>query len=225
MPVPQTLLAALLLVVPLGAQAQTPPVVLELFTSQGCSSCPPADALLTELAAREDVIALALHVDYWDYLGWKDSFGKPAHTARQRAYAKAARSRSIYTPEMVVQGEDRLIGHDAAKIEARIAAHRSASRAGIAWICAATATSWSSRSPRSAIRSGPRRCTWCASCRPTMVAIEAGENAGHEITYTNIVTDWDTIARWDGESAVELRAQAGDGPVAVIVQKTTWDRS
>ena len=101
------LLAVVLFLTPLGAWAQTP-VVLELFTSQGCSSCPPADALLAELAERPDIIALALHVDYWDYLGWKDSFGSPKYTARQRAYAKAARSRSVYTPEMVVQGEDRV---------------------------------------------------------------------------------------------------------------------
>lgn len=103
--------------------AGTPaPVVLELYTSQGCSSCPPADLLFAELAARDDVIALALHVDYWDYLGWRDVFARPRHTARQKAYAKAARSRTIFTPEMIVQGEDRLKGHDAAGILEEIAA-------------------------------------------------------------------------------------------------------
>ena len=78
------LLAAAAALLPLGAAAQDTPVVLELFTSQGCSSCPPADALFSELAGREGVIALALHVDYWDYLGWKDGFGRPGNTARQR---------------------------------------------------------------------------------------------------------------------------------------------
>ena len=105
------------------ARAQGSPVVVELFTSQGCSSCPPADALLRKLAEEEDVIALALHVDYWDYLGWKDSFATPKFTARQRAYAKKARSRSIYTPQMVVQGEDRVVGNDAEMVLARISEH------------------------------------------------------------------------------------------------------
>ena len=107
---------------PVLAQAQASPVVLELYTSQGCSSCPPADALFADLARRDDVIALALHVDYWDYLGWRDDFARPRHTARQKAYAKAARSRTIFTPEMIIQGEDRLKGHAAAAIVADIAA-------------------------------------------------------------------------------------------------------
>ena len=98
------LFAAAALLLPVGAAGQeappATPVLVELFTSQGCSSCPPADALLTELAARDDVIALALHVDYWDYLGWKDEFGRPGNSKRQRAYAKAARSKTIFTPEM-----------------------------------------------------------------------------------------------------------------------------
>ena len=113
------LLAALLAatsLAPVLAHAQASPVVLELYTSQGCSSCPPADALFADLARRDDVIALALHVDYWDYLGWRDAFARPRHTARQKAYAKAARSRTIFTPEMIVQGEDRLKGHAAAAI-------------------------------------------------------------------------------------------------------------
>jgi hypothetical protein len=213
------LLAVLLFLTPFGAWAQTP-VVLELFTSQGCSSCPPADALLAELADRPEVIALALHVDYWDYLGWKDSFGSPKYTARQRAYAKAARSRSIYTPEMVVHGEDRVAGHNAEQIEARIAAHHgspapaslSLSRDGDTLeIALAPAGPPIGASDVHVVRFVPS----------DVVAIEAGENAGKEITYTNIVTGWETVARWDGESAVELHADApGDAPVAVIVQKT-----
>src|SRR5690606_9121092 len=96
-------------------------VVVELFTSQGCSSCPPADALLSELAAQPGVIALALHVDYWDYLGWKDSFASPAFSARQKAYAKSFGRRSIFTPQMVVQGRQALVGHDAPSVLSAIA--------------------------------------------------------------------------------------------------------
>jgi hypothetical protein len=90
--------------------AQSNQVVVELYTSQGCSSCPPADKILTKLAARDDVIALALHVDYWDYLGWKDVFGSPRNTQRQRNYAHARGSKSIYTPQVVVQGVGQGVG-------------------------------------------------------------------------------------------------------------------
>ncbi|MXY32487.1 MAG: DUF1223 domain-containing protein, partial [Boseongicola sp. SB0664_bin_43] len=76
-------------------------VVVELFTSQGCSSCPPADRILSELAERDDVIALALHVDYWDYLGWKDKFAIPGHTKRQRSFGRAIGKHTIYSPQMV----------------------------------------------------------------------------------------------------------------------------
>ena len=86
------------------------PVVLELFTSQGCSSCPPADALLGELAKRDEVVTLAFHVDYWDYIGWKDPFGDPLHTARQRAYAAHLGQRTIYTPQLVVDGAGHVVG-------------------------------------------------------------------------------------------------------------------
>src|SRR5918996_4983900 len=120
MPLLPFLAALVLLAAPPLARAQTNPVVVELFTSQGCSSCPPADALLAELAGKDGVIALALHVDYWDYLGWADSFASPAFTARQRAYAKKAHSRTIYTPQMIVQGEDRLVGSDDEMVLARI---------------------------------------------------------------------------------------------------------
>src|SRR5215217_5623425 len=87
-----------------------PKAVVELFTSQGCSSCPPADALLTALADREDVVALAYHVDYWDYVGWKDTFAQEAYSDRQRAYAKSWGSSRIYTPQIVVNGAKAVVG-------------------------------------------------------------------------------------------------------------------
>ena len=90
---------------------QDTPVVVELFTSQGCSSCPPADAFLSVLAPRDDVIALGLHVDYWDYIGWRDVFGSPVFSARQKSYARAANRRSVYTPQMIVQGEAEVVGN------------------------------------------------------------------------------------------------------------------
>ena len=95
------------------ASAETrlrPKAVVELFTSQGCSSCPPADALLTSLADQEDVVALAYHVDYWDYVGWKDTFGEADFSDRQRAYAQSWGSSRIYTPQMVINGVKGVVG-------------------------------------------------------------------------------------------------------------------
>ena len=107
--------------VPATAQS---PVVVELFTSQGCSSCPPADKLMHELAKRDDVIALALHVDYWDYIGWKDVFAQPEFTARQRAYARLGNRKMIYTPQMVINGRDHVVGSNPKDTNALISSHK-----------------------------------------------------------------------------------------------------
>src|SRR5205814_1096869 len=101
---------------PVTAQAETRPVVVELFTSQGCSSCPPADRLLSELAERPDVIALGLHIDYWDDLGWKDPLSSPEATARQRDYARQFGRRQVYTPQLVVDGTEEAVGSDRAAV-------------------------------------------------------------------------------------------------------------
>ena len=102
------------------AEPKPGPVVVELFTSQGCSSCPPADALLTELNDRDDVLPLSLHVDYWDYIGWADRFASPRFTMRQKAYAKSAGRKMVYTPQMIIGGEDDVVGHNSRKVEAAI---------------------------------------------------------------------------------------------------------
>jgi hypothetical protein len=213
-----SLLAALVLATP--APGGDSPVVVELFTSQGCSSCPPADELLTTLAQQDDVIALALHVDYWDYLGWKDSFGKPRHTARQKAYAKAARSRTIYTPEMVIQGQERLKGHDAATIIGKIALHRQQPAPATLELARDGDALEISLAPAGAA-AGPADVHVVRFLPEEEVSIEAGENAGRTLTYTNIVTDWQTVMQWDGAAPVEFRYEdAGDGPLAVIVQQS-----
>jgi hypothetical protein len=202
-----------------AARAQHSPVVIELFTSQGCATCPPADALLDQLASRPGVIALALHVDYWDYLGWKDAFAQPQFSDRQKAYAKSRRERSIFTPQMIVQGADPVIGHDEPAVSASIAAHavrpqsarlqlvRNGSGLDIALAPAAGPV-------------GPSDVHVVEILPEHAMTIEAGENAGHSFTYSNIVTGWHTVARWDGASEVEIRAEGLDpGPVAVIVQR------
>lgn len=215
-----SLIAGLLLLPAAVAAQGATPVVLELYTSQGCSSCPPADALLTELAAEPGVIALALHVDYWDYLGWKDGFARPAHSDRQRAYARAARTRTIFTPEMIVQGEERLRGHDAERIQKEIA--RQQQRPAAATIgLERDGDDLSVHLAPTGAPVGPAEVYLVRFLPSEEVAIGAGENAGHNVTYTNVVTDWQTIGHWDGETPLDLRAEAvGDQPAAVIVQRS-----
>ena len=214
-----TLFAIALLVLPLGARAQHNPVVLELFTSQGCSSCPPADRLLSELSERDGVIALALHVDYWDYLGWKDLFGKAAHTRRQRAYAKSMHKRSVYTPQIIVQGEDRLVGHDAELIERQIAAHR-AKAPTVSLTVERDAEGDLSIDIRPLAPGIGRSDVHLVRFIPEHgVSIEGGENAGHRFDYTDIVTEWETVAEWDGRTEGRLEVKDVEGPVVVIVQR------
>jgi hypothetical protein len=110
-------LAALVAAAPASVRADDSPVVVELFTSQGCSSCPPADRYLGELAKRSDLLALAFHVEYWNYIGWTDPYAKPWATRRQRDYQSALKLRYVYTPQMVIQGEAEGVGSEPATIE------------------------------------------------------------------------------------------------------------
>ena len=121
-PLAVALFAALAAALPLGAHADNSPVVVELFTSQGCSSCPPADKYLGELAKRSGLLALAFHVEYWNYIGWTDSYSKPWATQRQRNYQAALKLRYVYTPEMVINGAAEGVGSEPATIEPLIRA-------------------------------------------------------------------------------------------------------
>lgn len=216
------LLAAPTVVLTPGAgRAQPAPVVVELFTSQGCTSCPPADALLTELAAQPGVIALALHVDYWDYLGWPDSFASPAFSARQKAYALVFGKRSIFTPQVVVQGREPMIGHDAERIRARIAAHaREEAPVDLTLEMADDILSIALAPRRGPV--GPADVFLVLYTPVTEVSIEAGGNAGQRIRYTNVVDSWDTVASWDGSEPVAFEVEIeglGEADGAVIVQR------
>ena len=202
-----------------AGQAQQNKTVIELYTSQGCSSCPPADALLTQLADRDDVIALALHVDYWDYIGWKDSFGNPAYTARQNGYARAAGATTIYTPQMVIGGQDHVIGSKPMEVMDNLRVHQARGaqtrltldRSGAALrIQAAPFTRSATPMIVQLVRYIPEQT----------VSISRGENAGKAIRYSNIVSSWQNIARWDGTTALNISTNvAGDDAVVVIVQR------
>jgi hypothetical protein len=199
--------------------AQDSPVVVELYTSQGCSSCPPADAVLAELALRDDVIALALHVDYWDYIGWKDEFAQPAFTERQHRYAVAAGERVVYTPQMMIGGVDSIIGTDTMALMDGIAAHSAAhpsvrlgmTRSGDVLTISAQAVGR---------LDGPMTVQLVRYVPEQTVAIERGENAGHTINYVNVVTQWQQLSDWDGTAPLTLEmAITGSDPAVVIVQK------
>ncbi len=200
-----------------AVSAQDNPVVVELFTSQGCSSCPPADAILAELSDREDVIALALHVDYWDYIGWQDVFAQHAFTRRQKAYARTGGWKMIYTPQMVVNGEDDVVGSRPMKLSKLIRKHAerpshvnlSVQRDGASIAIRAEALTDARPCDIHVVRYDPSE----------EVTITRGENAGHTLTYTNIARRWDVVARWDGTGIYEGRVEVGqDAPVVVLVQ-------
>lgn len=210
---------AVALVFGAGAAAADRLVVVELFTSQGCSSCPPADALLTELTARDDVLPLALHVDYWDYIGWPDSFASPAFTARQKAYAHAAGNRTIYTPQMIVDGRDHLVGTQAMQLGALIE-NRGAQAQTVALDVVRAGGRVEIRAVAEQPLARPVVVQLVRYLPERHVEIERGENAGKTLTYSNIVTDWRVIGRWAGDAPLSLSADAtGEGETAVILQE------
>jgi hypothetical protein len=195
-----------------------PVVVVELYTSQGCSSCPPADEFVAMLASDPRILPLALHVDYWDYIGWADAFAQGKFTDRQRAYAKMVGSRTIYTPQFIIGGTDRIEGFSPEETADRLRAHLAAqpvvnltvTRDGDMLVIHAEADPPLAEGVRvQLVRYTPAET----------VMIERGENAGKTITYTNIVTSWQRLEDWSGKAPLELRTPfAGDGPGAVIVQ-------
>ncbi len=212
----QAMAGLVLMATPLFAQDN--PVVVELFTSQGCSSCPPADEMLHALAERDDVIALALHVDYWDYIGWKDEFADPRNAERQRAYARKAGRRSIYTPEMIVNGLTDIIGARPMDVSKAIAEHKEKpptvalelSRDGDDVIIDASLLATSQ---------GPMVVQMLRYVPERQSRITRGENAGRTMTYANVTQDWTVVGEWDGRSPLKMAVKAvGDNPVVVLVQ-------
>jgi hypothetical protein len=205
----------LLLLLAGPAAAADHPVLVELFTSQGCSSCPPADRLLGKLAERDDLLALAFHVTYWNYIGWKDSFASEATTRRQYAYAKAFNSPNVYTPQMVIGGATHAVGSDASAIERAVVQARVRSQVAVA-IDAGQVTAAAGEG------SG---ALWLA-CYDAKheVAIGRGENGGRTLTYFNVVRHLEKLADWQGAALaapVDLDAQraAGRAGCVAILQR------
>lgn len=214
----RVLFAALATVVALGgaAVADDGPVVVELFTSQGCSSCPPAHDILDDLTKDDRVIVLALHVDYWDYLGWRDIFGSPQYSDRQHAYARAAGQRTVYTPQFIVAGQDHIIGARAMDVMASIRAHDAADTG----VDIAVQGSGDMQTVVLAASTAEPMVVQLVRYEPHRdVDVLGGENAGRRLSYSNIVTQWDIIAEWDGAAPLMLDVQVtGPEPAVIIVQ-------
>ncbi len=201
--------------------AENAPVVVELFTSQGCSSCPPADEFMQVLAERDDVIALSVHVDYWDYIGWKDEFADPKHAERQRAYATLAGRRSVYTPEMIVNGVSDILGAKPMAVATAIEAHKSQARA----VAITVSRSGRSVSIQAVVLQnglGPMTVQMVGYQPQRVAKITRGENAGKTIPYVNVAQDWQVITSWDGLAPLDIKVEAsGAHPVVVLIQADT----
>ena len=210
-------LAALWLSFGTQAHAQQS-VLVELFTSQGCSSCPPADKIFAELAQRDDVVALSYHVDYWDYLGWTDEFADPAYTKLQRAYARAAGERTIYTPQMIIGGKDHVIGSRPMKVADMVRKHAAKPHSTAVWV-ARTGEKVSVRAKAKGQNAGRSLVYLITYIPQATVKIRRGENAGRTISYANIVQSRDALGTWDGKTEFRASARVPLGvPVVVVVQ-------
>ncbi|MDQ0317225.1 DUF1223 domain-containing protein [Amorphus orientalis] len=212
-----------LLGAPGSARAEKP--VIELFTSQGCSSCPPADKLVGKLAENGNVIALSYPVTLWDYLGWSDTLASRDNTERQFAYAQARGDGAVYTPQMVVNGREDVVGNDEAAVLREIALQKAHGEAP------SIPVSMHRNGTVLEVRVGPGRDTkgrtatiWLGHVVPQVaVAISRGENTGREIVYHNVVRSLRAIGMWKGdEVAIDLPMSElnrdGDGACVVLVQ-------
>ncbi len=218
------LLTAAMLAMPGFATAEgRAPVLVELYTSQGCSSCPPADAFLHELAARDDVIALALHVDYWDYI-FDDVFGKAAHTKRQYGYAAAGGRDMVYTPQMIINGRDHVVGNRPKDVNAVIDRHLAAPHPIALTVTREGGNLNISATAKPGTR-GPLIVQIAKYIPQQNVAIDHGENAGHTYSYVNIVTDLIELGQWDPANPLAMKVRAKDGaPVVVILQRPAYGK-
>lgn len=195
------------------------PVVVELYTSQGCSSCPPADAYLGRIAKRDDVIALSLHVDYWDYLGWRDVFSSPAHTRRQRDYAAVMRERMVYTPQIVVQGREAMVGSHESKVEEAIGRHLKQPNAATIDLSIQGDRIVADVAPADSAGMARGRVLMAWFSHAEKISIKRGENRGRDIVYHNVVRGWSDLGAWRGDRvALTAPKPMGADGIAVLVQ-------
>jgi hypothetical protein len=207
-----------------AGSTQTQPILVELYTSQGCSSCPPADQILGELQKRDDLVALSFSIDYWDYIGWRDTLASRENTLRQQAYEKLLPSHRVYTPQMVIDGVQDVVGNQRREVLDVIARrlHETRGRRVPVYI------SQLGEKVRVQIGAGPSpgpsaTVFLAHTLSSRTVNIAKGENSGRMITYHNVVRGFSAVGMWSGQPVtLELPAQGRQGEitdgVAVWVQ-------
>ncbi len=200
----------------------SPPVLVELFTSQGCKDCPPADALIGELRSRPDLVVLSLHVDYWDYIGWKDPYASPKMTARQRAYARSFNHRMLYTPEIVIDGAISVVGFR--REDVMSALDRALTRRRVLKVGVVTQNGGHVVLPGGQAPEGGATVWLAAYDRHHLTPVAKGENAGRTIENFNVVRELRQIGVWKGDPAEiaidldDLMAGGRDGCVVFVQQ-------
>ena len=199
-----------------------PRAVVELFTSQGCSSCPPADKIIGELAKDPSVIALSMPIDYWDYLGWKDTLADARFSERQKAYSRARGDRDVYTPQAIVNGSIHVIGSNRAGIEDAIDdTTKTGSAMSVPVTMSIIGKQINVSVAASRIPSAAQGEVWiCSVSKAVPISIRRGENSGREITYYNVVRNLLKVGDWNGSSGnwtVPLENISRDGVDAAVV--------
>jgi hypothetical protein len=208
----------------MAGEAKPQPILVELYTSQGCSSCPQADAIMGQIKGREDVVALSFNVDYWDYIGWRDTLAKRENTLRQQAYEKVLPSHRVYTPQMVIDGARDVVGNQRKDVVDAIA--RRIGEVAAKRVPVSLSQTGDTVEVRIGAMPGVKTpaTVWLAhTLSSRAVNIGSGENSGRVITYHNVVRGFSAVGKWSGEAVtLELPARGVPGEttdgVAVWVQ-------
>ena len=204
--------------------------VIELFTSQGCSSCPAADKLLGEFASDPSVVPISVPIDLWDYLGWKDTLADPRNTARQKAYAHARGDGQVYTPQVVVNGSVHALGSDKSAIELAIAKSRKSGTMSLSPVTLALGDGRLNIAVPDVADGRVSAEVWLFGLvKAATVTIGRGENKGRTVTYNNVVRRWIKLGDWTGKAnswSIPVQSLKGDGidEAAVLVQSGTTEK-
>jgi hypothetical protein len=216
------ILVALYAFLPLNTAKAESLTVVELFTSQGCSSCPPADEILGELAKEPNILPLSFNVDYWNYIGWKDPFSSPEKTQRQRDYARALGLRHVYTPQVVINGQDEEVGSRRHQVLGKIRQAGEKKRVPVS-ISGEGDAMTISVATGSLDAAKPADVLLVVFDRKKETDIRRGENAGRKLAYYNVVKSFEKVGQWSGSAlsiSVSRKQLAANGEgCAVLLQK------